>query len=599
MRAQSVRPDLVLTPANATAIALICERLDGLPLAIELAATRIRVLPPQELLTRLDQRLSMLTGGSVDRPTHQQTLRATMDWSYSLLGASYRSLFRRLAVFVDGCTLDAAKAIACEGDDSSLDVLNGMQTLIEHSLVQQHLLPNGEPRFSMLETIREYGLEQLTTNREGETTRLQHAMYYLQLAEQASPLMRSPAQRVWYERLDIEHANLSAALDWTVGQLEALLGLQFAVALWEYWLRRGYLSEGRAWILAAFAKCERESSCDQACTTSFAMLRAEALTGVGHLAWSQGDFQAARTALEESIALYQAVGDVRGRAEAISGLGIISGLQGEFGTAYELFKKQRDLYAELGDIRGCAEALANMGRTLLEDGDLAGAQELLELSLIRYQTVGDTRGIAFVLDNSGRVAMEQGDYRRGITLLNESIELSQELGDKWLMMDCLENLAGGAMVQGQPLVAARLWGAAAVLREALGAPMSQAEHQRFERAQAHVHAPLNEAAWQEGRAMSVERVVAYAKQIMSDLHQVANPSALHPSPGTSHYPSGLTEREVKVLRLVAQGLTDKEVAEHLIISPRTVHAHLQSIYGKLSVSSRTAAARFAIDHGLL
>jgi predicted ATPase/DNA-binding XRE family transcriptional regulator len=331
-RAQAAKPDFAITAANAAAVAEICQRLDGLPLAIELAAARVRLLAPQALLARLagahkSVSLQLLTGGGRDLPTRQQTLRGAIDWSYQLLEASEQTVFMRLAVFVGGCTLEAAEAVASElrseneelrnhlRDDSlfnsQFSVLNSIEALLDHSLLQYAEAVDGEARFTMLETIREYALERLEASGEEDMLRRQHAAYYLALAEGAEPQIQGAEQATWLDRLERDHDNLRAALSWALAAGATEIGLRLAAALGEFWWPLGHVSEGRRWLAAALAGSGPAT----------AAARAKALYRAGELAYGQGDYGVATTRLEESLTLYRDLGDKWGTACALRGLG--------------------------------------------------------------------------------------------------------------------------------------------------------------------------------------------------------------------------------------------------------------------------------------
>ncbi|MFQ5874043.1 MAG: tetratricopeptide repeat protein, partial [Dehalococcoidia bacterium] len=542
-RVVAVKPDFEVTRENGPTIAEICARLDGLPLAIELAAARIKLLSPQALLERLGSRLKLLTGGARDLPARQRTLRDTIDWSYDLLDASEKILFERLSVFVGGGTLEAAEVVCSEAN--GLDVLDGLASLVDKSLLhQQEEQAEGEPRFLMLETIREYGLECLEASGEAEATRRTHADYYLALAEAVEPELEGPEQGKWLDRLEAEHDNLRAALEWFKQSGEAEAELWLAGAMWGFWYVRGYVSEGRRWLEGALKRGSGAS----------ALVRAQALNNAGGLVWRQGDLGRAAELFEESLTLYQELGDKWGIADSLSNLGVIvrqqgdleqavelfeeslaldqelgnkQGIaisllslgnvvveQGNYERAAELFEEGLALSRELGDKRDIAASLTNLGGVAVEQGDLGWAAELFEESLALDQELGDKEGIASSLSGLGEVARHQGDLGQAVELFEESLTLYRELGDKRGSTECLEGLAGLTCARGQPERAARLFGAAEALCEAIGAPLSPADRADYDRDVSTVHAGLDEeafaAAWAEGRAMTLEQAIAYA-----------------------------------------------------------------------------------------
>jgi predicted ATPase/DNA-binding CsgD family transcriptional regulator len=648
-RAQAIKPDFALSDANALTIVEICARLDGLPLAIELAAARVKLLSPQPLLARLERRLELLTGGPIDLPARQRTLRSAIAWSYDLLEVGEQRLFRRLAVFVGGCTLPAAEAIGNVPGDLPIDVLNRVGSLIDKSLLRQveppRGYPDGEPRLSMLETIREYGLECLARSKghpgEEDMTRRAHAGYYLALATTAESALIGAEQQVWLDRLEIEHDNIRAALSWAIEHSDPELALGIAGALGRFWYLRGYLGEGLRWLEQALEirdwRLEIVDDARQYPISNLQSLyRAKALNAAGHLAWSQGNFERAAALCEQSLALARDLGDRSVGATAQTGLGRVAYSRGDYPTARVLLEAALEMHRERGDLWSIAETLHLTGGMAAFQGNYAAGRAMLEESLAAYRKVGDPQNIANTIGILGMMALGQGDYaaarqmieeslamtramrdRRGVVkglsvlgdiLLNqgdvaaaraayeESVAILGEIDDKWWVAWCLEGLAGIAAAQRQPRSAARLFGAAEALRESIPAPRPPAYRSDYERNLRAVRAQLDEAAfavaWAAGRTMTAEQALA-ARETAPVSASPASPPAT-----PAAHPAGLTAREVEVLRLIAQGLTDAQVAERLVISPRTVHTHLSAIYGKIGVSSRSAATRYAIEHGL-
>ncbi|MDQ5852660.1 MAG: tetratricopeptide repeat protein, partial [Chloroflexota bacterium] len=437
-RAQAVKPDFLVTNETAPVVAEICFRLDGLPLAIELAAARIKLLPPPALLARLQHRLKFLTGGARDLPARQQTLRSTIDWSYGLLEADEQTFFARLAVFVGGCTVEAAEAV-CNGDgDLPLDILDGLASLLDKSLLRQTEAEDGESRFTMLETIREYALERLLASGESEPLRQRHAGYYLELAEQAEPALRGPQQKVWLDRLEAEHGNLRAALGWTLEQEEIETALRLAGAVWQFWHMRGHLAEGRRWLEQALAR-------DSAAPAS---VRAKVFSGAGSLAYLQGDYARAAALHEQSLALYREAGDKWGTAFALNNLATQAQYQGDYERAASLFEESLALFREVGDNWGIAFALNNLGVNVASRGGYEQAAVLCEESLARYRHVGDRFWIAILLHNVGDLARIRGDYGRAAALLEESIAVFGEVGNKWGIANSLQILSVVEQQQG-------------------------------------------------------------------------------------------------------------------------------------------------------
>ncbi len=366
VRAQAVNPRLQMTDRDVPAVVEICRRLDGLPLAIELAAARSKLLSPPALLVRLDSRLALLTGGARDLPARQQTLRATIDWSYRLLDADEQRLVAQLAVFAGGWTLEAAEAICNTEGDLPIDVLDGLQSLLDKHLLQQDEGVNSEPRFTMLETIWEYARERLAESGEEEALRRRHAVYYLALAEAAEPALTGLQQAEWLERLDTEHANLRAVLHWAEERGKAELGLRLGGVLGRFWLYRGYLSEGRQWLAGALAQGHQGPTA----------LQAKALRVAGRLALDQGDYAQATALSEESLALSRELGDKRSIAASLRNLGVVARLQGDYGQARALHEESLALFRELGHKVGIAEDLERLAAVARSQGQAARAARL-------------------------------------------------------------------------------------------------------------------------------------------------------------------------------------------------------------------------------
>jgi predicted ATPase/class 3 adenylate cyclase len=518
-RARDIKADFELTSENAAIVAEICHRLDGLPLAIELAAARIRLFPPQTLLARLDSRLSLLTGGLRDLPAHQQTLRGTIAWSHDLLTPHEKALFRRLSVFVGGFTFDAAEAVVqLPGNDTSapdddglstLDVLNGLDSLVSKSLLHQLELAVSfdEPRFRMLETIREFGREQLESHgdrdarRETEALRLQHALFYLTLAEAAESALIGPDQGEWLERLGFEHANLRAAIEWSLAMNDAETGLRLTGALWPFWHVRGYFAEGRRWLERVLA------------LGGNARWRAKALSGAGTMAWSQGDFAQAVDFHSEALALYEELGHKPGIAFALNSLGVQTEAQGESDRAVELYRQSLDLYRELGDELGIADALNNLGAAAWDQEDLDRAEDFYAESLDLRRKFGDHQRVADTLYNLGDIAYYRHDYRHATDLYQESLILRRSLRARWGVALCLAALAAVASVEGHLERAARLCGAAEGLFEETGISLDPSDRSRFEEVAELLRAKMGESAyasiWTEGQRMPEHEAIEY------------------------------------------------------------------------------------------
>ena len=714
-RSQAIRPDFHLTPANARAIAEICIRLDGLPLAIELAAARVKLLSPHALLARIGQRLQLLTGGMRDAPARQQTLRQTIQWSYDLLSAEEQQFFRQLSVFVDGCTLDAAEAVAQAGSHellaSQLDVIKEASSLIDQSLLEATALEGHEPRLTMLETIHEYGMEMLAASGQMAETRHAHAAYYLRLAEEAEPHLKGKQQVKWLGQLEQEHANLRSALAWLLEEQETEQALRLCGALGRFWDLRGYWSEGRQWFAAIFtlphtdtpsvawaralccagelaARQDDPATAHQLLAESVALYqhfedkdglatalgslwfldaqdellaghpvqeeqimrcrtlesaweRARLLEMLGRIALHHSDIASAATLIEESLALSRTLEDKALIAQALHLLGNVALMQGDLMQAIKVTQESFMLACEL-DVTGLiAQTSDTLGDIAFHQGDLTQAAARYQESLTLARALGNTSLIAIELYTNGNVAMFQGDLIQAELLMRESLELAQAIGNQvhtaftfytlgdiaWRQGNLTQATAwfqegfplALAFQHGRPVLigwylfgfarvaataqqrrrAARLFGAAGVWLDP-NRDMDAIEHAAYEREVTDLRTRLGEndflAAWNAGLALMPEQALA-VQEDTAILNLPVAPIAIQPfSPSP---PDALTAREIEVLRLVTTGLTNPQIADHLIISPLTVNAHLRSIYSKLGVTSRAAATRYALEHRLI
>jgi len=422
-RARAVRPGFQLTGDNAAAVTRICAQLDGLPLAIELAAARIKLLSPQAMLERLSSRLDFLKGGARDAPARHQTLRQAIAWSYELLTEDEKAFFRRLSVFTGGCSLEAAERV-CSVGDLDADALDAVAALVDRSLLRQDAGPGEEPRFVMLETIREYGLECLRASGDWDATRRTHATFFLELVEQAEAELTGPRQPLWLDRLEADHNNLRAALSWMEEQREIELGLRLGAALWRFWVTRGHMLEGRQRLqrlLALPGGAARTSA------------RARVLHGLGTVIYEISDYAQARPLLEESLSIWREVGDRRGMAAALSSLGWLAVEVGDFGAARSLSQEALLLNRELGEKRGVAVALFNLGQVALQQSDYPAALSLLQESLALRREIGDRRGCAYVQVSLGWMEQQRGNHGQAAAILGEALAVFRELIDKQLI----------------------------------------------------------------------------------------------------------------------------------------------------------------------
>ncbi len=510
-RALAVKPDFQVTNDNAPAVAEICVRLDGLPLAIELAAARVRLLPPQAMLARLENKLKMPTGGARDLPTRQQTLRGAIDWSYDLLDEGEKALFRRLSVFVGGRSLEAAEAVCNPEGDLPIDVVDGMLALVDKSLLRQEEGKGdmaGEPRFFMLVTIRDYAIERLEESGEADRLRREHANFFLKLAEEAEQHLTGAEQVAWLSRLEDEHDNLRAALGWSTGAGGyAETASRLCWALWRFWARHSYYTEGRSWFEAAL----------QAGSEASAPLRAKALYGLGVMLKRQGQFESALSVLEEALALFREQGDKLFLSWVLNDLGSVSNSVGDLERAATFLEESLALKRELGnkwDIAGSLTVLGEWAR-LQDDYERAAALNEESLALCREMDKAvDKHSMGYPLGNLGSVEIRRGNYERATLLLAESLAIFREVGDKQVIAMCLASLAGVAGFVGQPEKAARLFSATAAQLEEISSTLDTADQRDYDLNLAAARAQLDEAAWQaawaEGRAMSMEQAIEYA-----------------------------------------------------------------------------------------
>ncbi len=668
-RTRTIKPGFEISAANARVVAEICVQLEGLPLSIELAAARMRLLSPDKLLARLQHRLDMLTGGARDLPQRQQALRHTIKWSYDLLKAGEQQLFRRLAVFAGGCTLEAAEALVPATGLLGTSVLDGLTALLDSHLLQQREGAGEEPRLMMLETIREYALECLEVSGEAELARRAHADYYGALLAESHHGIGHGREGSWLNQSQQELDNLRAALGWLIEREEAEKALRLASALHRLWSRRGHVSEGRQWLERALGSSRAPVA-----------VRARAMNIAGELAYMQGAYTQTDVLCKESIALFRESGDRHGVAVNLTLLGFKNRSLGRYEEAYMLQEEGLALYRELGNHEGITSSLILLGSILTYQGDFAratvlveeglakarergdsgalgealniaatiaffrgdcasarrlveeslvlhealqdsrgygydlsflaqitlrsehdhaAAQALIEEALALFKELGDRRAIAKAHYRSGCVAFDQDDVSRAQASYERGLAVLWEVEDTWLIAASLEKLAQVALARGSAAWAARLCARATALREAMGAPVPPIEHASYANTLAAIRAQLGEeafaAAWAEGRAMTPQQACAAREQVPVPCTPVlAKPAAKMPT----SYPLGLTAREVDVLRVVAEGLTDVQVAQKLVLSPRTVSTHLRSIYNKLGINSRAAATRFALENRL-
>jgi predicted ATPase/DNA-binding CsgD family transcriptional regulator len=652
-RAIAVRPDFALTGANASAVAEICVRLDGLPLAIELATARMKVLTPQALLARLQSALHILTGGPADLPSRQQTLRDTIKWSYNLLDEEEQFAFRRLAVLVGGSTIEAAEAL-CNHEFLILnsesekgaeliqhsklriqDSLDTLMSLVDKSLLRRVDAPNSESRLAMLETIRQYALERLEESGEAEEVRRRHAQYFLALAEQAEPLLKGPDQIEWLNRLDHDRDNLRAVLAWATTEAtqddrptttddrrptgarsleKSAIGLKVAGCLLRFWQVRGPLSEGHEWLARLLALDDLSGPAATSGDTERIKARARALATAGRIAYLMC-YPTCRAYYAECRDLCRTLGDRAGMAAALMGMANLSLEKGDTDEAFSAYEECLAISREIGSKPGIAGALNNISMVEIIRGNYDRAEELMSEGLEVIRQVGDKERIATMTDGLGRILLRKGDLERAASTINSSLMMVIEMQDSWATAYSLEGLAEAACAQGKPNRAAQLLGAAEAYYSNMRARLDYLDIETYDRCVATARALLGDQAYDgafaEGHSKTAEQAAALEEPTESRRSEGSRPgfpqqsgrekalddTIRNPQSAIRNSEGVLSAREVEVLRLVAQGLSDTDVAAQLFLSRHTVNAHLRNIYSKLGVTSRSAATRYAIDHG--
>jgi predicted ATPase/DNA-binding winged helix-turn-helix (wHTH) protein len=550
-RAAAVWPDFAITSENAPLVQEICSRLDRLPLAIELAAARTRVLSPGAILDRLQSPLQLLTGGALDMPERQQTLRKTIDWSHSLLNEAEQKLFRRFSVFVGGCTLEAAEAVCNTGRDLGIDLFEGLSSLVDKNLVQRMDRSRIEPRFAMLETIREYAMECLIGKGEQSATRRAHAAYCLVLAEEGNPELSRADRTRWLMQCDAEIDNFRFALDWLFQTLDLDWGLRLCVALFRFWDMREHLSEGRARLETVLrlagaqrSKAGAERSRECARVSHF----------LGALTTAQGDYPAAGHFLEQSLCLYEQLGDQSGVAASLNALAVTARDRGDYSSAQSYFERSlacwrmlpdrlaiarclhnlanlvkvrgdyarasralaeaADIFEEFGDRSGAAWSVNQQGDIARATGDMAAARGLYERALFAFREAGDPWGSARSLTDLGYLDCEQGDHLAARAAYREALEIFADLGHRRGVARALEGYACLALAEAQAARALTLAAAAAHLRRLISAPLPQAEQSKLERTLLPAWQSLSEqegrSAWAEGSGMSLQQAIQYS-----------------------------------------------------------------------------------------
>jgi predicted ATPase/DNA-binding CsgD family transcriptional regulator len=588
-RARAVVPSFTVAPDNAPQVVDICRRLDGLPLAIELAAARIKTLPPAALLTRLEHRLPLLTGARRDAPQRQQTMRDAIAWSYALLPPNEQTLFRRLGVFVGGFTLDAAEIVAGTG----IDVLAGLSSLVDKSLVRQQIDSTAEPRYLMLETIREFAIEHLAASDEHSDVRTAHAAWCTALGEawrthgdtKHQPEMAGKAE----PPLDAEFDNVRAAMTW-LDQSGNVPGLaRLAGAVWWYWVLHGPRREGMYWL-------ERARSVDTN-TTFNKTARLWAMQGICDFSSTQGRVDEAVAAANECRVLAQELNDLVAEATAVAMLGVLALETGDYDRAELLIQEAIQLNEQAGHWRAVATDQLLLAMVAYGRGDLEQAEEMNRNSLEIHRQTNDLYEHGWELRWLGLIQTERGAIQAAAASLREGLRIWRSVHSFEDLAEWLANVSTLATACGEPIVGARLMSAAATLSTALNYRYMYPERIARQRVEQTLRDTLGQEefarAWQSGAALTVEQAIAETSEFLDRLLAPATPPECVPAP------YGLTARELDVLRLLAQGKSDREIAESLFIGTRTVETHVSNLIAKLGVHNRTEAAARAMQTGLV
>ena len=628
-RAESIAPDFRFSAENGSWVAEICRRLDGMPLAIELAAARVRTLSIQQIAQRLDDRFQLLTGGSRTAPPRHQTLAAALDWSYALLSEVEQNVLQRLSIFAGGATLEALDAVCTVQGMESGVVLEVLSHLVDKSLIVVRRNERSETRYHLLETIRQYALDKLIKAGREARSKEQHLEYFIQWAERAEPHLIGADQVEWLERYEAEHDNLRASLEWChADENRAAMGLRLAAACGRFWRIHGYLSEGRRHLSEVLSRIG-------ALTRS--MARARALSFLANLEYLQSDYPAMRPVAEEALSIWRELGQEgkAGAAYTLDLLGELGTEEGDYVHSLALFQEAMDIYKELNDMRGVGQIHMQFGWAAMRAGDYPRAHYHLEEFYQLAQQVGDTTDLAYALSGLGEVAVRQGNYQRAASLLEQGLELNRLRGDKWgtatmlgslgwialrqhnfdqlrerlrasltLRVEisdqggiawCLEKLAEAKYEQTEYQEATKIFGQAESIRAPLGSLIDPADLADYNHILSRLRSALGTdefmVLWEEGAAMRLDEVVDYALS-EPEPSQVSTPSEKEKF-------GGLTRREREVAVLIAQGKSNREIADDMTVGVKTIETYVTRILNKLGFDSRVQIATWVIERRLV
>lgn len=583
-RAQAVHHGFAVTPENARDVADVCIRLDGLPLALELAAAQLKVFTPGELAYRLRHRTILLSGGLHDMPERHEGLRTAISWSYNLMPGPERALFRRLAVFVGGWTLPAAEAVCTSPTDAHpLDVAIATASLVDKSIISRATRPDGVTVFSMLESIREFSAERLASDAETEAVSRRHADFYASLAIRAEEGIGTSDENLWWAWLGYEHGNLRSALDYSLSGGQATTALWLAAALGWYWYTRGYVGEGRVIVSRTLESGGVSSAPVNAVAAT--------LLVAGILSWSHGDLEDAADQLSRSLRMSESEGDLRRVAISSAFLGHIARDLGDYDTAVRHHGRAREIHENAGNERGAAWARFDLGLLAWRRGDLDEAADWLEASLSRFRSVGYEWAVAWSAWALATIEAARGNARSAAALAADALDTYERLDDRRGLAQSLELIAQIATSRGLDETAGRLLGAASVIRRALAVPGTKNELDARDHTEHEVRRSLGseraERAFLAGRAIPTGGVLALARRVVGT-------SAVAEDAGTA-WP---TPREREVAALVAAGHTNRQIGRALGITEKTAEVHVRNMMGKLGARSRAEIASWAVSHGI-